>query len=547
MQIAEGIVMTKNDEPKQRDVMAQVRTHLSSGPGQSRYAFPWFRQGDIWVKGYIYRGNRIVTGPELVECFRDISDVGSFAARMTDANGYFAIIIDAPEAVFCGVDRVCSTPLMYRLSDSLDIGDNFKGFLTPCDQIDRTALEQYLASGYTYQDRTLIEGVQQLLAGTFLHIEKATGRSETRHYYSYIQNDRKPPVRQEALLNELHEVHLSVFERMVRSLDGRQAVVPLSGGYDSRLILEMLARFNHRNVVCATWGPRKYWQVQIARDVARSMGFDWVQIENTRSDWSNWYRAGSLEAELELCGALTTIPYVQDNVLISKLQETNQIRDDAIFITGNSGDFVEGEHIDQSDESVDLATQFGKMRRKHMRQNRLRSFCRLENVIRDESRAFERSHGTTAHFDEYWEWKERQSKFISKCVKPFERYGFEWRMPFWDLELLDFWASVPRTVKGERRLFFTYAEKYMNPHLTPANPKLSFIRRYRDVVMNGRYGCYLARRPLVVGLLVSDQTATGADLNQTMRGRPLLFTRFNGVLAQDAFGHISASLKVARK
>lgn len=144
------------------------------------------------------------------------------------------------------------------------------------------------------------------------------------------------------MLLELHEVHPFVFERMVKSLDGKQVVAPLSGGCDYRLIVDMLSRFNHHNVLCVSWGKEYFWEVQVVENAAHSLVMDWVRVENSRSQRLDWYNAGKFHISLELCGALTTVPYIQDNILIGEDVKSDPVNSDAIFISRNSGILLRG-------------------------------------------------------------------------------------------------------------------------------------------------------------------------------------------------------------
>ena len=43
---------------------------------------------------------------------------------------------------------------------------------------------------------------------------------------------------------------------------------------------------------------------------------------------------------------------------------------------------------------------------------------------------------------ECWDCQERQAKFIVNSVRAYEFFGFEWRLPLFDAELMDFWSRI---------------------------------------------------------------------------------------------------------
>lgn len=517
-----------------------VKVSLSTGDRAVGMPYPWERHGRVYAKGYVYSEMGLTSGVELAQLFEDIDNLSNLTQRLKDLNGFFAVIIVTDTEVFAAVDRVCSTPIQYTADGTIIVGDDFKGFVSDFRGMNKAAAEQYLVAGYTYGRGTVFDGVHQVLSGQTVALSRLSDEQRSEFYYRYNQvpSSELQTLDQDALMSKLHDVHLLIFERMVRSLDGRQAVVPLSGGYDSRLVVEMLAHFDHRNVLCVTWGKENFHEVQVARDVAKKQGMPWVRIENSRHEWSEWYKSDRMAGELELCGALQTIPYVQDNILIDQLIAEGLIAKDSVFISGNSGDFIEGGHILKMDDEENLEELVTKIAKKHQRLLRLENPDGPLDALRSQAKAYLQNRGELAGFDEHWEWMERQSKFVTKSIKPFEARGFEWRLPFWDLELMDFWAAVPRNLKSGRVLFYAYAKKYMNNSSAAANPAQGAARRYYDVLANGRYGAYSAGWGALGPLRSSAGLASCEEVSELVRHMPIFLTRINGLIALDVLDRV---------
>jgi len=51
------------------------------------------------------------------------------------------------------------------------------------------------------------------------------------------------------------------------------------------------------------------------------------------------------------------------------------------------------------------------------------------------------------------DWQERQAKFIVNSVRVYEFWGYEWRIPLWDNQLMDFFSGVPLKLRLEKKLY----------------------------------------------------------------------------------------------
>ncbi|WP_269848621.1 asparagine synthase-related protein [Methanosarcina horonobensis] len=54
---------------------------------------------------------------------------------------------------------------------------------------------------------------------------------------------------------------------------------------------------------------------------------------------------------------------------------------------------------------------------------------------------------------EYFDSNERQAKFIINSVRVYEFFGYEWRIPLWDAELMEFFLRVPIEHRINRNLY----------------------------------------------------------------------------------------------
>ena len=59
---------------------------------------------------------------------------------------------------------------------------------------------------------------------------------------------------------------------------------------------------------------------------------------------------------------------------------------------------------------------------------------------------------------EVWDWQERQAKWIVNSVRNYEFYGYEWRMPLWYNEIMDYWPHTAPSSGLACPLYINYME-----------------------------------------------------------------------------------------
>jgi hypothetical protein len=78
---------------------------------------------------------------------------------------------------------------------------------------------------------------------------------------------------------------------------------------------------------------------------------------------------------------------------------------------------------------------------------------------------------------EQWDLQERQAKFICNSVRVYEHFGYEYRLPLFDHELMAFWSRVPLTLRKNRRLYMRFARERQQLPVTSANTDRNALLR----------------------------------------------------------------------
>lgn len=393
-------------------------------------------------------------------------------------DGHFALCIVTPAGVLAAVDRVRSIPLAYvREDDGLVIDDQASRLRRRLglgvEDIDPEAALAFAMSGYTIGAATLYKGMRQLLPGEFLLYEAGQSTSSVQRYGVY-RPWRVEPRRRDVLLNELGEVTLGILDKLARSAAGRQILVPLSAGMDSRLIVSGLAHLGHRNVMCFSYGMKDNYEARAASKIAAHLGYGWTFVPFTHryaraaflSDLHRQYHAFADNA--------TATPVEHDFLALLRMNGAEWVDKDAILVNGQSGDYITGSHIPPSLSQPLLS--------KHQEERNAAVFEAIvakhyglwpglktrENLCRIKTMLWTELQKTGAPFDdpetsfalyEFSEFQNRQCKYVVAGQRAYEFFGYEWRLPLWDKDYLDFWERTPLSAKVNRNLFRAMLEK----------------------------------------------------------------------------------------
>ncbi|RTL19218.1 MAG: asparagine synthetase B family protein [Rhodocyclaceae bacterium] len=418
------------------------------------------------LKGNAYLDNQAASATTLAAALVSTHSPDTLTALLPRMNGFYTWVEETPDSVRAAVDHIRSYPLFYAinngdffLSDDAEwvrrqVGD---------DEMDLIAREEFLLAGYVTGSDTLFPKVKQLQAGEYIqaHIGSDGIHVSTGRYYRFWHTE--PVAYDETQLREkLEKITLDVMRRLIEQAADRQIVIPLSGGYDSRLIASMLKKLGYSNVLCFTYGVPGNKEAEYSRKVALALGFKWLFVEYSADIWRDAWSSPEADEYRRMAANHTSLPHVQDWLAIKKLLEDKLIEPDALIAPGHSGDFVAGSHIPDFVFSKDKHTQEDLL--KALNENHLsnspKSGMRLESSetlnFRLKSRVPENFDGTAsglANLYELWDWQERQAKYIVNSVRVYDQFSLQWWLPLWDIDFVKFWEGVPLQLRNKRSWF----------------------------------------------------------------------------------------------
>lgn len=470
--------------------------------------FPWKQIESAGIcysiKGDIFYKNRLLNIEEVIDVLSSLFINGRFNNQdlvdfLEDCNGNFAIIIDTPIKSICIVDRVRSIPLFYAKCDNYVIISDDCNYIKNKinNKFSEVSAVEFLLTGYVTGRETLIDGINQIQAGEVLIYFKNINLLETFCYHRYLYKDYFD-LSEEELLLRLDAIFVKVFKRLIESTvgKGKQIVIPLSGGLDSRIIAVLLKKLGIENVICFSYGRKNSFEVKISRQVAKALGYEWHFIEYTNKKWYKCYHSTEMKCYERYSSNLVSSPHKQDFLAIKELKEKGDLTKNSVFIPGHSGDMIAGSHIpvnynDFQDYNFELFLK-DNLKKHYLLWNwdnneKLKQIfkAKINNCIRDIDIC---DNESCANAIELFDLKERQSKFIINSVRAYEFMGYEWRIPLWDLELIDFFTRIPIRYKIGQVLYKKYAREKLFvddfKHLSRIKCTTEFMKE-KSIVSNG--------------------------------------------------------------
>lgn len=469
----------------------------------------WIHISNVHFIGYIYddEGN-MADQSEIAQRFGPDKSICDIEANLKNTNGCFALVIEGADFLLAAVDRVRSIPLFWDqngiLADSsealhhLDIDTLKSG--------EPLILAEFFCTGYVCGDQTLDPGVRQIPAANYLVIKRGT-KPSLKRYYSYCDNpsdEQDPPT----LCKKLHRVHKQVINRLIQSLEGRPALIPLSGGYDSRLIAYLLKRANYPHIIAFTYDSPKGPEALISKKVAHHLQIPWLCLEHNRESWYKAYISEERKAHYKYAVNAVSSAHIQDWHAVRDMKEKKLIPADSVFIPGHSADLLQGSHLPglylKQERFSDLEL-IEQIRRQHysLWQSNFGEWQELfaqrirETIDIPENMSAHEASGLALR----WNIRERQAKFIVNSVRVYEDFGYQWRLPWWDSEIMDFWAKVPLQLRVNRLLWHIYRKKYLpvpypafRDYSIPIRARNKLLRIMFGEIMDLRYGRFAQYR-----------------------------------------------------
>lgn len=466
-------------------------------------AYPWTIEENINFRGYFIKEDTCCRGKGAVDVLYEHLSERTAASVLRELNGSFSMIQENSDSVLFAVDRLRSLPLFYAVVDGeLWLGDDAVSLAKalPHRSINEVSAEEFIStSTFVSGPYTMLNELFQVQAGELCVFRNGT---VTRiQYFQTEHDDFFDDQDTETLLRNFQEAYARTGRAMVQALNGRTAVIPLSGGADSRMILNMLKKEQYEKVLCFTYGHPGNREAEISHMVAKEFGYPWVMVPYTTETWETLRNDPIMSKYEPFAFSFCSTPHLQDFPAVRYMKEHGMLPEDSVFVPGHSGDMIAGSHIT-----------FEFLKQKMSREDFFKTIHE-KFYVDDVSQALnkkieERFPPKQPHEleklasqSEWFNTQERQAKFIVNSVRIYEFLGYEWLIPLWDNHQFDFWKRVSLSWRYRRKLYY-YA---VNDQLPSTNDvtiadstaaKLRTVPGIRTVLRRGKRILKYWRSPL---------------------------------------------------
>lgn len=398
----------------------------------------WYTSERVSVCGYAYDSNNTLLENATLCTYFDVDDIATFQSRLQHCNGLFAVVCHSEQFCAAATDASRIYPLYYRKSikGDITISDNPILLLQKGDILQQDALMEYHVAGYPLDGKTLVQNILQIKSGSYLnHIGEQTS------YYSYIAylNEIQHPTD-----NEMQTLLNNVFSRVCNSLRGRQVVVPLSGGNDSRLILCMLRRMGYENVICYTVGRPNNKEEIIAQKVAKQLGYPWYMIDTTKQEILDYVDLDNNEFQhyYHHIGGLGNFMWLFEYVAIKWMRNRKLLKDNAVFMPGHSADFNAGSQLLKA--SIGKNNNASYQARAIMFDHFEYSYNRkVHQLIKRYFRSKEKNGIAKWSIFQHFVFKNKLPYNINNSARVYQFFDYDVRLPYWDKAFLETFRVMP--------------------------------------------------------------------------------------------------------
>lgn len=438
-----------------------------------REAFGWRRETvsavTVWTKGH----GRVTSCARTIAALPSPPSADDIETLLKGLDGFFAIVAEGPGWAFAAVDWVRSIPVAWaetavgpviddqaaRLAERLGLG--------AADADPEAGLALGMA-GYTVDIATLFPPVNQLGPGEFVLFRDGALGARHRYYTYRPWRADKPAYDPARAEKQLADLTLAIIDKMMRGLDGRMLVVPLSAGRDSRLIVSAARHLGYDNVRTFAYGMPGNHEALTSKAIADRLGYDWRFVPVGPTFMRRHYASADWRAYNRFADSLQSVPFVQDLPQIQMLKKEGYIPKEAVLCNGNSGDYISGLHVvpsmrtPPSGQSPDTRIEaiVDAVYDKH--------FALWQELRTEDARATVRAQlkaslaragakpgdpGNDYGLYEYAEFQDRQCKYVITGQRIYEYLGHDWRLPLWDKTYLDFFEGVPLEGKVGQKLY----------------------------------------------------------------------------------------------
>lgn len=416
--------------------------------------------------GFAFNGDNLLVGQELLSFFQSATNWVNFLSRANGLTGEWCVVFQRPDGeVWAATDHRSSQRLYYKVSSGvIHFAENGYELLCKNDGWDEDAVLFFLRWGYVLAERTLIEGINKLPADHALRY--IPGRGPLLSIYDssdHYSNFNRQKLSYEEAKDELKNRLLNAAKRLIRFLNGRPVILPLSGGYDSRMIAYFLHELKYPNVHCVSYGKKNNSDSCKAEKIAKKLGFPFLYINSVDPDRLDYTKDPEFLSFMHNMTGLSSCYYYQEFIAAKTIASgsahngTISYPSNAIILPGHQGDDLGGSQLmDYSLSREHLSAQtLSRILYSHKQENQIfdkKQKKKIESLQAGLFSSYDAEQPAYRKFEQYMQW-ENIPKYMLNSQQSWRFFGLDTACMLLDKELLDFAYSLPFEYRYAKRIY----------------------------------------------------------------------------------------------
>ena len=384
--------------------------------------------------------------------------------------GYFRLAICDREkdALYLFTDHAATRPLYYAVYEAMLYfsGDcaSLAQSLPQSAMRDPNAVLDMLTFGYMTGDKTPVQSIRRLAAGSCLHWNLDQASLKITPYFV----PDNAPNESESYHKQRENLQRLFVNAVGRTLEGTKSLFTLSGGLDSRAVLTAAHQLGVRQPPCLIFGEESSLDVELAQRVGKQMDArtTLVPLDNGNYLVDTFAKTSRYNSGL--------VYFSGSAHMLHALQQLDMADFDLVQ-TGMSGDMLMGSFL----RSRDIGTQAqGPDHIAHQIIAQLGLPDWITHWVEDQddvqqrmSHSIEESVGqlnlsattTLAQALELWNLNNRQQRAMFNGFRMIENFA-EYTSPFFDPDLYQYTLKIPHKYRLEEGIYVD-----MLAHLIPSN------------------------------------------------------------------------------
>lgn len=426
-----------------------------------------FQNYEIWFSGYIYESHKHELVSLIVKSINENNiKIKKLLSIKKKYNGHYSLLIKKNSFLLLLNDAIGSVPIFYTLKKKKILISNCASLLLKKIR-NKQAIEDQcnflLNSGYTIGCESILKDFFCLAPNKVIIF---ANNKLIQHISLPAFCNKKNNLNKSKLFKELEQITFSVFRDLIKSANGRQLVIPLSAGYDSRLILSFIRNLNYKNIICYSYGMSGNSETEIAKKICRKLKIKFIFDELLIREQRQFYESSFFKKFLDDSDNKNSIPIFQGLSTLYRLKKNKLIDKNAIILNGNTGDFISGGHLSGfiKENKINRISVNEYIYKKHFSQWDTKNLMFKNlimsrmNIERHKYNIYFKKKITDYEFFEIFEYLNRQAKYVSSN-RVNEFCGYEWRMPLWDSRFVNFWLKVNPKYKIDQNLYKSFLKK----------------------------------------------------------------------------------------